>query len=129
MSELSDIAAQDQKADILPAEKPAVELSETPRPEPRVRRLNIIGRRNIFFAISLVIIIPGILSMATRGFLLGIDFAGGTEFTVNFASNPSVATVESAVAADPLTAGGTVIQTTNGGYIIRALPLMRTGPA
>jgi preprotein translocase subunit SecF len=27
------------------------------------------------------------------------------------------------VAADPLTAGGTVIQTTNGGYIIRALPL------
>jgi preprotein translocase subunit SecF len=123
VSELSDIAAQDQKADILPAEKPAVELSETPRPEPRVRRLNIIGRRNIFFAISLVIIIPGILSMATRGFLLGIDFAGGTEFTVNFASNPSVATVESAVAADPLTAGGTVIQTTNGGYIIRALPL------
>jgi hypothetical protein len=93
VSELSDIAAQDQKADILPAEKPAVELPEAPRPEPRVRRLNIIGRRNIFFAISLVIIIPGILSMATRGFLLGIDFAGGTEFTVNFASNPSVATV------------------------------------
>ena len=93
-------------------------------PERRVRRLNIIGRRNLFFAISLVIIIPGILSMATRGFLLGIDFAGGTEFTIIFANQPSVASVENAVAADPLTAGGTVIQTGGGGgYIIRALPL------
>ncbi|MHB8587590.1 MAG: protein translocase subunit SecF [Candidatus Dormibacteraceae bacterium] len=121
MSELSDVAATDQAADIvLPQEK---ETAEPPRPEPRVRRLNIIGRRNIFFAISLVIIIPGILSMATRGFLLGIDFAGGTEFTVNFTNQPSVASVESAVAADPLTSGGTVIQTGGGGYIIRALPL------
>jgi len=88
-----------------------------------VRRLNIIGHRNIFFAISLIIIIPGILSMATKGFLLGIDFAGGTEFTVTFSNQPSVATVESAVSADPLTAGGTVIQTGSGGYIIRSLPL------
>jgi preprotein translocase SecF subunit len=89
-----------------------------------VRRLNIIGRRNLFFAISLVIIIPGILSMATKGFLLGIDFAGGTEFTITFANQPSVASVENAVAADPLTAGGTVIQTGGGGgYIIRSLPL------
>jgi preprotein translocase subunit SecF len=88
-----------------------------------VRRLNIIGRRNIFFLVSLLIIIPGILSMATKGFLLGIDFAGGTEFTVTFASRPPVASVESAVAADPLTAGGTVIQTGGGGYIIRSLPL------
>jgi preprotein translocase SecF subunit len=97
---------------------------ELPRPAPRVRRLNIIGRRNLFFAISLVIIIPGILSMATKGFLLGIDFAGGTEFTITFANQPSVASVENAVAADPLTAGGTVIQTGGGGgYIIRSLPL------
>jgi preprotein translocase subunit SecF len=88
-----------------------------------VRRLNIIGRRNVFFTISLLIIIPGILSMAFKGFLLGIDFAGGTEFTVNFTNNPSVAAVESAVAADPLTSGGSVISTGGNGYIIRAAPL------
>jgi preprotein translocase subunit SecF len=98
-------------------------VAEAPRAEPRVRRLNIIGRRNVFFAISLLIIIPGILSMATKGFLLGIDFAGGTEFTINFNNNPSVAAVESAVAADPLTAGGTVVSTGGNGYIIRAAPL------
>ena len=124
MSELSNVAPAEQAADmVVPPEKPKETPTELPRPEPRVRRLNIIGRRNVFFAISLVIIIPGILSMASRGFLLGIDFAGGTEFTVNFANQPSVTSVENAVAADPLTAGGTVIQTGGGGYIIRSLPL------
>ena len=124
MSELSDVAPAEQAADVVvPADKPQATPTEVPRAVPRVRRLNIIGRRNIFFAISLVIIIPGILSMATKGFLLGIDFAGGTEFTVTFSNQPSVATVESAVAADPLTSGGTVITTGSGGYIIRSLPL------
>jgi preprotein translocase SecF subunit len=125
---LSDIAPAEQAADIVPSpqkpqEKALEQTGEPPRTEPRVRRLNIIGRRNIFFAISLLIIIPGILSMATKGFLLGIDFAGGTEFTVDFSNHPTVATVENAVAADPLTSGGTVIQTGGGGYIIRSLPL------
>ncbi len=124
MSEVSDVEASEQTADVVvPQEKPREETAEPPRPAPRVRRLNIIGRRNIFFAISLLIIIPGILSMATRGFLLGIDFAGGTEFTVNFTNNPTVATVENAVAADTLTAGGSVVSTGGNGYIIRAAPL------
>ena len=125
MSELSDVAPAEQAADVIvPPERPTETPVELPRPAPRVRRLNIIGRRNLFFAVSLIIIIPGILSMATKGFLLGIDFAGGTEFTITFANQPSVASVENAVAADPLTAGGTVIQTGgNGGYIIRSLPL------
>jgi preprotein translocase subunit SecF len=89
--------------------------------EPRVRKLNIIGRRNLFFALSLLIIIPGILSMWRNGFLLGIDFAGGTEFTVSFANHPSVAQVESVVAAENI--NGSVIQTSTGGYIIRYPPL------
>ena len=89
--------------------------------EPRVRRLNIIGRRNWFFLLSLVIIIPGIVSMWHNHFLLGIDFAGGTEFTVTFADKPDLATVERAVAAE--NANGSVIQTANGGYIIRYPPL------
>src|SRR3989441_6171193 len=88
---------------------------------PRIRRLNIIGRRNLFFAFSLLIIIPGIFSMWRNGFLLGIDFAGGTEFTVSFANHPSLALVESAVAAENL--NGSVIETSGGGYIVRYPPL------
>jgi preprotein translocase subunit SecF len=133
VSDLSDVAPKEQTADIVEAEKPLekapgivpIEKSqEQLRPEPRVRRLNIIGRRNLFFAFSLLIIIPGIISMATQHFRLGIDFAGGTEFTMSFSEHPSVAQVESAVAAEPLTSGGSVIQTgTAGSYIIRAAPL------
>jgi len=124
--ELSDVDPQEQRADLVPQEKavaPEEKPKDEPRREPRVRRLNIIGRRNVFFALSLLIIIPGIISMVSRGFLLGIDFAGGTEFTVKFASQPSVAQVENAVAADPLTSGGSVIQAGGSGYIIRAAPL------
>ena len=90
-------------------------------PAPRVRRLNIIGRRNLFFAFSLLIIIPGIFSMWRNGFLLAIDFAGGTEFTVTFAGNPSPAQVQGAVDAENL--NGAVIQTSGGGYIVRYPPL------
>jgi preprotein translocase SecF subunit len=121
VSDLSDITTEQQTADIVPESRPKAEPAPEPRPEPKVRRLNIIGRRNVFFAISLVIIIPGIFFMATRGFLLGIDFAGGTEFTVTFDQRPSVAEVESAVAAEGI--NGSVIQTGGNGYIIRSLPL------
>lgn len=117
MSEVSDVTAEDQPANIVADGAAKAEVA----PEPRVRRLNVIGRRNWFFALSLLIIIPGIFSMATRHFLLGIDFAGGTEFTVNFASQPTLAQVSDAVAAENI--NGSVIQTSNGGYILRYPPL------
>jgi preprotein translocase subunit SecF len=120
---MSDIAAGAQAADIVPAESANTEVAVA-APELRVRRLNIIGQRNWFFLLSLLIIIPGIVSMATNHFLLGIDFAGGTEFTVNFANNPSLAQVESAVAAENI--NGSVIQTAGGGYILRYPPLNPT---
>jgi preprotein translocase subunit SecF len=107
------------------AEPAAVEaVAEEAKPEAKPRRLNIIGRRNWFFLISLIIIIPGILSMSTRGFLLGIDFAGGTEFTVTLANKPSLAQVESAVAAQ--LAGGSAVETGGGGFIIRTPPVTPT---
>jgi preprotein translocase subunit SecF len=97
---------------------PSVEEQLAPR---RVRKVDFVSQRNWYFLFSLLIIIPGIFFMAHSGFKLGIDFAGGTEFTVNFASQPSQAQVEAAVASE--NAGGTVISTGGGGYIIRTLPL------
>ena len=94
---------------------------ETPPAPPRVRKIDFVSRRNWYFLFSLLIIIPGIFFMVHSGFKLGIDFAGGTEFTVNFPSKPSQASVENAVSAD--LAGGSVISTGDGGYIIRTPPL------
>ena len=129
MSELPeakpDVEPEEQTADIAPDGEPAraaePEAVAAPARQARVRRLDFVGRRNMFFALSLLIIVPGIVSMALKGFALGIDFAGGTELTVTFDNHPSVAQVESAVDAE--NAHGSVIQTTGGGYIVRYPPL------
>ena len=100
---------------------------EESRHEPRVRKLDFVSRRNWFFLISLIVIIPGIISMARPGggFLLGIDFAGGTEFTLKFTDRPAALAVENAVAAENI--HGTVISAGGDEYIIRTVPLSPTG--
>lgn len=46
--------------------------------------LNIIGKKNWYFAISLLIIVPGLISLAVWGLKLSIDFTGGTRMTLLF---------------------------------------------
>jgi preprotein translocase subunit SecF len=43
---------------------------------------DIVGRRYLFFLISLLIIIPGVLALGVWGLKLGIDFTGGTLWEV-----------------------------------------------
>ncbi|MEU8813129.1 protein translocase subunit SecF [Actinoplanes sp. NPDC048796] len=44
--------------------------------------VNIIGRRKLWFTIAAVLVLISIASIAVRGFHLGIEFAGGTSFSV-----------------------------------------------
>jgi preprotein translocase subunit SecF len=44
--------------------------------------LNLVRRRYIFFAFSLLIIIPGLISLFVNGLRVGIDFAGGTVWDI-----------------------------------------------
>jgi preprotein translocase subunit SecF len=106
---------------MLTAEAEAAEPAESAQPQRRVRRLDIVGRRNWFFALSLIVIIPGVVSMLTRGFSLGIDFAGGTEFMLKFQNQASLQAVESTVAQEGI--NGTVQRTADGTYIVRATTL------
>lgn len=48
--------------------------------------LNILGKRYFFFALSLVIILAGLLVLAVRGVPISVDFAGGTLLEVQFTS-------------------------------------------
>ncbi len=41
--------------------------------------LNIVGKRYWYFLLSLIIIVPGTISLAINGLRLGTDFTGGTE--------------------------------------------------
>lgn len=56
-------------------------------------KLDIIKHSKIWFIISLLVILPGIFSMATRGFNLGIDFTGGTIMEMKFQREVSLGEV------------------------------------
>lgn len=56
--------------------------------------MNIIGRRKIWYAISLVMIVPGVISLFLWGLRLGIDFNAGQLLTVR--GDAAVAKVETA---------------------------------
>lgn len=46
--------------------------------------LNIIGKRNWYFAISLLLIVPGIISLFLYGLKLSIDFTGGSRLVLQY---------------------------------------------
>jgi preprotein translocase subunit SecF len=46
--------------------------------------LNIIGKKNWYFLISFLVIIPGLISLFLWGLRLSIDFSGGSQFTFTF---------------------------------------------
>ena len=55
-----------------------------------VKNFNIIGKRKIWYMLSLLFIIPGIISIFVQGFNLGIDFTGGTIVDLKFANPVTV---------------------------------------
>lgn len=48
------------------------------------KRFDIVGHRKIWYILSLLVIIPGIFCMFTKGFNFGIDFTGGTIIDLRF---------------------------------------------
>lgn len=56
--------------------------------------LNIIGRKNLYFLISLLIIIPGTISLFLWGLRLSIDFTGGSRSIILFPKTVNQQTVE-----------------------------------
>lgn len=82
--------------------------------------MNLLGKRYFFFALSLILIVPGLIVLLTSGLPLSIDFTGGSMLEVIFeGSTPQPAEVlavyNEAGIKDPQ------VQTTEtGGIIIRS---------
>jgi SecD/SecF fusion protein len=76
--------------------------------------LNIdwIGKRKYAYIISSVIIIGGIISMAVRGFDLGVDFRGGYSYNVAFAEDVSADDLRTTF--DNVFGGNTVVKSVDG---------------
>ena len=48
------------------------------------KSLDIIGKKNLYFALSLIVVIPGLVALLFYGLNLSIDFTGGSRLTVSF---------------------------------------------
>lgn len=61
-------------------------------------KFDLAGHRKIWFLISALIIIPGIICMFVRGFNFGIDFTGGTIIDLKFSQPVTIAEVRTSLA-------------------------------
>lgn len=61
-------------------------------------KFDIAGHRKIWFLISALVIIPGIICMFVKGFNFGIDFTGGTIIDLKFAEPVTIAEVRTSLA-------------------------------
>jgi preprotein translocase subunit SecF len=86
--------------------------------------MNIVGRRNWYFLLSLAIILPGIVSMAFLGFRLGIDFAGGDQYNLAFTQPVQATVVQKEM--DTFNVEATVQQAGPNGVLITTKPLSST---
>lgn len=59
--------------------------------------MHLARKRNLWFAISLAVIIPGLISLVFSGLKLGIDFTGGTLWEVRFEQAATVEAIETAL--------------------------------
>jgi preprotein translocase subunit SecF len=83
--------------------------------------MNIVGRRNWYFLLSLAIILPGIVSMAFLGFRLGIDFAGGDQYNLAFTQPVQATTVQKEM--DTFNVEAVVQQAGPNGVLVTTKPL------
>lgn len=83
---------------------------------------DLVGKRHYFFLLSLLIVVPGVISLLVPPALrLGIDFTSGTTMTLRFQRPVELAELRSALAefGHP----DAVIQVTGGGdFIVRTRP-------
>lgn len=82
--------------------------------------LDIIGKKNLYFLISLLVIVPGLISLLFFGLKLSIEFTGGTRLTLDFpqaVSNSTVQTVKSAIEQEKIEVSS--IQPSGKSVIIR----------
>jgi preprotein translocase subunit SecF len=83
------------------------------------RSFDIIGRRKLWYLVSAILIVPGIISLFVNGLNVGIDFRGGTMQQLTFEEQrPPIEEVRATVREANLS-GATIQTTGDRGVIIR----------
>ncbi len=82
-------------------------MGATAKPVPGWQKVDFMGKRRLWFAVSATVVLIGLASLAWQGLNLGIDFEGGTQFGFKTPQPTSVEEVR-AVAADVVGADAVV---------------------
>ncbi len=85
--------------------------------------MNIIKARKFWYLLSLLVIIPGLVSLCTRGLNKGIDFTSGSLLEVKFEKPVQVSEVRRVLARLDLGAGSKIQAATGNIVIVRTRPL------
>lgn len=80
---------------------------------------DFVGKRKIWYAISIVIIIAGIVSMAIQGLNFGIDYTGGSYVQLTFEEDVTVEELRSLVSEHVDKTPTVQYDETNGSFIVR----------
>lgn len=91
--------------------------------------LDIIGRRYLYFRISLLVIIPGALALIFFGLRPGIDFSGGSILQVQLQKPPDIAAIQQILTKDGFP--DSVVQSVNdqntpNSVLLRTKPMSNT---
>ena len=71
-------------------------------------KFDIIGHTKVWYALSLLVIIPGIICMFIKGFNFGIDFTGGTIIDLKFAQPVEITQVREVLHSYDLGSNSTI---------------------
>src|SRR5262245_51010740 len=74
--------------------------------------LDIVSKRYWYFGLSLLVIVPGLISLAVWGLPLAIDFTGGSLLEVQFAEARNIQPGEVRTQLGDFGFGDSVVQTT-----------------
>lgn len=59
----------------------------------KITNFDFIGKRNLAFILSGILILAGLVSFVSKGFQYGIDFRGGTQIQIKFEKTPALTTI------------------------------------
>lgn len=80
--------------------------------------IDILSKRYLYFAISLLVILPGLIILASRGLPLSIDFTGGSLLEVQFADGNSVPSADIVQLYENADIADAQVQTTDSGTLV-----------
>lgn len=87
-------------------------------------KVDFIGKRKRFYALSAIVIVAGIVSLTTRGLNQGVEFTGGTTFDVTFDGDVDIEQVRSVLSdafAENGAKGNPLVQTKDSNREMRIM--------